>query len=160
VLEKRTGDRERAKDLQQEAFLIVLQKLRAEPLQDPSKLSAYLQNTAINLYIGEVRKEIRRNTTADSELIDAFAGTETDQFQELVQARAQAAVKQIIKELKNERDRKILTLYYIEESDKEQICQELDLSLRHFDRVISRARTRFRQLIEDNPDEALLEMST
>lgn len=159
ILERRTNNRESAKDLVQDTFLVVLQKLRSEPLQDPSKLGAYLQRTAINLHIGEVRKYIRRNTTADSELLETIAESEGDQHRRLVEERAKIAVRKLISELHNKRDRIILTLYYIEEDDKEVICRELDLSIRHFDRVISRARSRFRELIDSRTDEIPLEIN-
>ncbi len=159
ILERRTGNRENSKDLAQDTFLIVLQKLRTEPLKDPSKLGAYLQRTAINLHIGEIRKDIRRNTTADSELLEAFAKSEGDQYRKLVDERAKIAVKKLISELHNERDRHILTLYYIEEGEKEVICEELELSIRHFDRVISRARSRFRELIDSRRDEIPVELN-
>ncbi len=161
LLEKRTGDRETAKDIQQEAFLIVLQKLRKEPLSDPSKLSAYLHNTAVNIFIGEKRKEARRNTTFDTTLLDTIAESCDDQYLNLVRERAQSAVKQMIYDLQNARDRQILTLYYIEDIDKDLICQVLELSSRHFDRVISRARARFKELVEDGSNDDLQpEMTT
>lgn len=157
ILEKRTGDPEHAKDLQQETFLIVLQKLRKEPLSSPEKLAAYLQNTAINLHIGELRKEIRRNTFSDSETISLIADTKDDQFDELAKIQSKRAVKRLISELKNNRDRKILELYYIQDSNKSDVCEELGLSPRHFDRVISRARSRFRALLESHDEELRME---
>jgi len=160
ILERRIGDRDRARDIQQDAFIVVLQKLRKEPLSDPAKLSAYIHSTAINLFIGETRKEARRNTTFDSELLDGVAATGGDQYLNLVRDRAKEAVRKVIDELKNDRDRKILSFYYIEEWDKENICQELDLSHRHFDRVISRARARFRQMVEAQHHETSLGLTT
>lgn len=155
ILERRTGDKERAKDLHQEAMLVVLQKLRTEPIADPTKLAAYLHNTAINLHIGEIRKEARRKTTPNSELIESIENSNTDQYLHLVQSRSADAVRQLLNELENDRDRKILTMYYIEEEDKTQICELLELSHRHFDRVISRARSRFKDLVEQEKGMAL-----
>ena len=158
ILERRTGDKERAKDLQQETFLIVLQKLRREPITDPTKLAAYLQRTAVNLYIGEVRKDIRRNTNPDSEIVAAIADTQEDQLTKLLKDRSKFAIRQLINELGNDRDRKILMLYYIHEHEKSLVCEELNLSTRHFDRVISRARSRFRELVENNVEKIPLEV--
>ena len=160
ILEKRTQDKEKAKDLRQEALLVVLQKLRKESITDPSKLAAYLQNTAINLHIGEVRKEIRRQTTADTDTVSIIADSREDHFSELVQDRVKFAVRQVINELKNERDRKILILYYVEEKEKPEICEELELSIRHFDRVISRARSRFKALVKEGKEPLPLEVAS
>src|SRR5690606_38187633 len=56
ILRKRTGNDEQARDLRQEAFRIVLERLRKAPLDEPDKLSSYILGTAINLHIGEIRK--------------------------------------------------------------------------------------------------------
>jgi hypothetical protein len=48
----------------------------------------------------------------------------------------------------NARDKLILYRYYIQEQGKEQICQELGLVQRHFDRVAYRARERLRKIVE------------
>jgi RNA polymerase sigma-70 factor, ECF subfamily len=44
------------------------------------------------------------------------------------------------------RDRRLLRGYYVLDQDKEALCQELELSQEHFDRVLHRARARFREL--------------
>jgi hypothetical protein len=46
------------------------------------------------------------------------------------------------------RDREVLIRFYLDDEDREQICRELQLSEEHFNRVIFRARNRFRELIE------------
>jgi len=156
VLSNRTRDPELAKDLVQDTFVIVLEKLRNNSLEDPSKLAAYLQSTAINLYIGEVRKSERRKTSADTELIESVSENEGDQYRRVLQEQARIAVRKHIAELPQERDRKILHRYYLEEKDKEEVCSELDLDHRHFDRVISRARTRFKELVDEGMKDLML----
>ncbi len=149
ILRQRTADIDLVADLQQEAFVIVLEKLRANALNEPDKLGAYLQQTAINLYIGHVRRQTRQQTASNTELIETMSA-DTDQYQELVRQQAAVAVKGIIENMSNERDRLIMKAFYLDEKDKAEICDELDLSYRHFDRVISRARERFRKLVEQN----------
>ena len=149
ILRKRTADIELANDLQQEAFIIVLEKLRANVLNEPEKLGAYLQQTAINLYIGHVRRQARQQTASNTELIEALS-SDADQYLDLVKDRASAAVLNVIDQLSNERDRTIIKAFYLDELDKAAICAELNLSHRHFDRVISRARDRFRRMVESS----------
>lgn len=160
ILERRTGDPDRAQDLQQDTFIIILQKLRVEPLSDPSKLSAYLHKTATNLEIGHIRKEVRRKTRSDSEFVEMQVSKEDDQYAQLLRQRSIAAVRSIINGLSNDRDRRLLTLYYVEDRDKDFICQELALDFRHFDRVISRARRRFRALLESEKQDINAESET
>lgn len=149
ILRQRTADVELAADLQQEAFIIVLEKLRDNALNEPEKLGAYLQQTAVNLYIGHVRRQARQQTASNTELIETLA-SERDQYQELVRQQAAGAVRGVIENMGNERDRTIIKAFYLDEKEKAEICDELDLSYRHFDRVISRARDRFRKLVEQN----------
>lgn len=157
VLEKRTADSERAKDLCQDTLQLLLEKLRKESINEPDKLGAYIQRTAINLFIAEERKARRRKTYTNSELIDLHAAEDANQLHDLVEKRTQDSVRKYISELDNDRDRLILYRYYVDEADKAEVCSELELSRRHFDRVISRARTRLKKLIESRGDESVLE---
>jgi len=148
VLRNRVKDQELALDITQETFRITIERLRMEPLAEPDKLGAFLHSTASNLCTAEARKTKRRQTYADTDYIDLFADQAGDQFSQLERDRATIAVRLLLRELDNERDQKILQRYYLDELDKRDICDELALSHRHFDKVISRARTRFRELIE------------
>ena len=56
-------------------------------------------------------------------------------------------VRTLIGEMKVARDREVLYRYYVREQAKVVICEALDLSSAHFDRVINRARNRFRDLM-------------
>jgi RNA polymerase sigma-70 factor (ECF subfamily) len=55
---------------------------------------------------------------------------------------------QLLNELKTPRDKEILQSYFIYDKNKLQICQDLDLTAEHFDRVLFRARQRLKQLIQ------------
>lgn len=147
VLQRNTQDAELAKDLCQETFRIMIERLRKEPLEDPEKLSSFLHSIAKNLRIAEFRKSERRQTYPDSELIEQTASDQAEQFDELLKERSRIAVRKLIFSMSNERDRTILYRYYIEDCDKEDICLDLGLSIRHFDKVIYRAKQRFKQLV-------------
>jgi len=66
----------------------------------------------------------------------------------LLEKERSTIVRRILKELKSERDRQILFRFYISEEDKEIICADLGLSSQHFNRVLYRARERFRELCQ------------
>lgn len=147
VLERKTGDPELARDLCQEAFCITIERLRSQPLTDPDKLSAFLHSTALNLYIGELRKADRRKTFNDQALLDLVIDSTQNQYRALLRERSGEAVRRLIEAMDNSRDRALLYQYYIEEKDKTQICAELGLSHRHFDKVLFRAKQRFKELL-------------
>lgn len=147
ILERKTGDPELAQDLCQEAFCITLERLRQQPLTDPDKLSAFLHSTALNLYIAEIRKADRRKTFTDQALLDKVADATQNQYRALLRERSGEAVRRLIEAMDNSRDRRLLYQYYIEEQDKAQVCADLGLSQRHFDKVLFRAKQRFKELL-------------
>jgi hypothetical protein len=54
----------------------------------------------------------------------------------------------LLDELPTERDRRLLIRFYIDGVDKQQLCRELGLTPNHFDRVLLRARSRLRTIVE------------
>jgi RNA polymerase sigma-70 factor (ECF subfamily) len=147
ILERKTGDHELAEDLCQEAFCITLERLRHQPLSDPDKLPAFLHSTAVNLYIAELRKADRRKTFTNQALLDDVADGTQNQYRALLRERSGEAVRRLIEAMDNSRDRMLLYQYYIQEKDKAQVCVELGLSHRHFDKVLFRAKQRFKDLL-------------
>lgn len=151
ILERHTGDTEQAQDLCQEALCILIERLRSQPLAEPDKLAGFLYSIAKKLHIAEVRKSTRRKTFTNQELLARVADRGQNQLRTLIQTRASAAVRTLINGMDNLRDRRLLYGFYIEEKDKEDLCAELDLSHRHFDKVIFRAKQRFKELLmEEN----------
>jgi DNA-directed RNA polymerase specialized sigma24 family protein len=63
----------------------------------------------------------------------------------LVRERADL-VRQVIQELGTSRDRDILLRFYIAEEDKDRISADFGLSSLQFNRVLHRARERYREI--------------
>jgi RNA polymerase sigma-70 factor (ECF subfamily) len=147
LLRRRTGDPALAEDLRQETFRIAIEKLRGSGLDDPERLAAYLRGIAVNLVTGEWRKTSRRQTTTDPDAIDNATDAGADPQGDVERQQAGAAVAKLLGELGVSRDRDILRRYYVDEADKAQICGELDISPTHFNRVLYRAKQRFRELL-------------
>lgn len=146
MLEKRTGDRARAEDLCQDALLIVLLKLRSDGLRQPEALTAYIYQTAKFVHLGWLRKsstQVERYHDSSDEVV-------IEENPETLQMRQQeiAATRDLISEMSVARDREILTRYYVDDQEKHDICEVLQLTAEHFDRVIHRAKTRFKKLLE------------
>ena len=59
------------------------------------------------------------------------------------------AVRALLRELPQPRDRLMLKRFYLDDHDKEVICQELQLTEAAFNQALSRARKRFRQILEE-----------
>jgi len=147
MLKQRTRDSELALDIRQDALRIVIEKLRAGTLEQPERLGGYLRGVALKLCGAQKRKESRRATTADSDAIEAMADSRTDPAQHLSDEQLKRSVRELLAELSTPRDRDILTRVYLLEEDKETVCTALGVDSLHFNRVLFRAKQRFRELL-------------
>jgi len=140
-----------AEDLTQETLHIVVERVRARTIDDPRKVFAFAAATARNLALNAARKVLRQQTVVDSELVDELAQNlemEQSELSEQDDRHLAEAVASLLEELPTERDRMLLMRFYLDGTDKQQLCRELGLSPKHFDRVLMRARTRLRAIIE------------
>ncbi|MCP4654160.1 MAG: CHAT domain-containing protein [bacterium] len=64
-----TGRPDRADDLHQETFRLVLEKVRAGELREPDKLPAFIRQLAHNLFIAEYRHQVKRRMVNDDEAL-------------------------------------------------------------------------------------------
>jgi RNA polymerase sigma-70 factor, ECF subfamily len=139
---------ELADDFYQETFRIVLERLRRRELDEPAGLAGFLHGTARNLVIAERRKAARRRTDAEPEEIERAVHPAPGQLSSVLQDEEAAIVRRLIGELPADRDRQILLRFYVAEEEKESICADLGLDSLHFNRVLFRARQRFKELLE------------
>jgi RNA polymerase sigma-70 factor (ECF subfamily) len=148
LLKRRTRDAELAADLRQDTFQVAIQKLRGARLDEPERLAAYLRGVALNLWIAHQRKNTRRATTADSEAIEEAADeTGVGPFENVSREQVRDAVDVLLGELATPRDREVLKRLYLDDQDRETICAALGVDPTHFNRVLFRAKQRFRELL-------------
>lgn len=148
LLRKTQGDLPLAEDLCQETLIVAISRLRERALDEPEKLSAYIHGIAANLFIGDLRRSVRRNTHADSDAIDLATDQSAGHPEVLSREQVCGLVRELIDEMPTARDRELLLRTYVLDQDKTAICQALELDSIHFNRVLSRARLRLRQLVE------------
>jgi RNA polymerase sigma-70 factor (ECF subfamily) len=138
-------------DLTQETLQVVVERVRARSIDDPAKVFAFAASTARNLALNAARKMLRQQTVVDSDLVDELAQNlemEQSDLSESDDRHLAQAVVEMLGELPTPRDRQLLMRFYIDGIDKQQLCAELGLSPKHFDRVLMRARSRLRTIVE------------
>ena len=146
ILLKRTGSAQLANDLCQDTFVVALRRLRAGELRKPQSLSAFIRQTAVNISIDHYRKEKRYVHQDDGTI--SLHHTHIDHKARGIDNQTMRAVLEItLDQLAMSRDREILRRFYLADEDKDKICEDLQLSSTHFDRVLYRARQRMRILI-------------
>lgn len=148
ILNRQTQNPTLSEDLAQDTFILVIQKARDNAITNPAALSAFIRQIGINLLIGHKRKETRRDTHGVDNIEIHAPTVNMDISRVLHSEKVFALVQQVMEELKVERDRELLRSYFVYDKNKLQICQELDLSPEHFDRVLFRARQRLKHLVE------------
>lgn len=136
-------------DLVQETLLVVIQRLRGEGIEDPEKLAAFAAQTARNLAIASLRKTERQRTDVDSEATERNPDTSRGVEAIAEDFEAALAVRALLRELPQPRDRLMLKRFYLEDHDKDIICRDMQLSEAAFNQALSRARRRFRQILEE-----------
>lgn len=149
ILRRRTGgDRGLLEDLVQETLLIVIQRLRGSGIEEPAKLAAFAAQTARNLAIASQRKSERQKTDTDSGATERNADPRTVDMQ-VEDFEAALAVRALLRELPQARDRLMLKRFYLDDHDRDTICREMNLNEAAFNQALSRARRRFRQILEE-----------
>lgn len=137
-------------DLLQEMFRIALEKIRRGDVREPEKLSGFVCGIARNLTISHFRRASHIESLSEIEETRPLPDPAPNPFDELYKKEIAGIVRQVINEMKSERDRQALLRFYIAEEPKEKICADLELTSLHFNRVLFRARERFRELYEKN----------
>jgi RNA polymerase sigma-70 factor (ECF subfamily) len=146
IIRREVYDTAVAEDIYQDVFRIVLEKIRQGDVREPERLSGFVCGVARNLVIDYFRRAARRESMAEIEEATPLPYPAPDQLQELLQKEKAGLVRQVLKEMPNERDIQALYRFYIADDDKEQICADLGLTVSHFNIVLHRARVRFREL--------------
>jgi RNA polymerase sigma-70 factor, ECF subfamily len=146
IIDQIVRGRSVTEDLTQDTFKIVLAKVRQGELREPERLSGFVcsvaRNTAID-YIRRTRHLQHQEAAGYAEQIPDPAPT---QLEEVLEQEKSMLVRQLINELKMERDRHLLFRYYIAEDDANQICADLGLTRSQFNNILYRATKRFKQL--------------
>ena len=148
IIRREVHDTVAVEDIHQEGFRIVLEKIRRGDVREPEKLSGFVCGVARNLVIDHFRRATRQENNAVIDEAVSIPHPAPDQLQELLRKEKADLVRQVLKGMSNERDIQALYRFYIADDDKEQICADLGLTSLHFNRVLHRARERFRELYE------------
>ena len=148
LLTRQIGDDERARDLLQETFCIAIEKLRSKEIEQPERLAGYLRGIAVRVALNAGRRRSREPIGLDNSAIEAMPNDERRQFQHVADEEMQSAIHKILRSMPIERDRELLIRFFVYEQDKQEICRELGLKSLHFNRVLFRAKARFRKLLE------------
>jgi len=148
IIRREVGSTAFADDLYQESFCIIFEKIRRGDVREAEKLSGFVCGVARNQVIRHFQRAARQRNLAGTEDAVSISHPAPDQLEQLLQREKADIVRQILKEMTNERDIQVLFRFYLAEHDKKQICADLGLTGMQFNLVVHRARERYRELYE------------
>ncbi len=129
-----------------DAFLIIAQAIQRGELREPERLMGYVRTIVrrqIAGHIGTAMQTRRRQSDLDHCLPVADNGPSPER--RLIERQNFDLAMRILKSL-NSRDREVLTRFYLQEQDHDQICREMNLTDTQFRLIKSRAKARFGEL--------------
>ena len=145
---RKTGDEELASDLLQETLIIAIRKLREQTLENPQRLAGYLRGIAVRVVLNARRRKSREPYRAETSMLESMPDHGRRQFECVSAQQTKAAVLELLDSMPVKRDREVLLRYYVHEEEKPEICRSLGLDSLHFNRVLYRAKQRFREILE------------
>lgn len=129
-----------------DTFLIVVQAIQRGDLREPDRLMGFVRTVVrrqVAAYIDTVVHS--RREELDIEMGGRVPDRRHNPEQTMVSRQKIELMKSVLREL-CDRDREILTRFYLHEQTQEQICEDMDLSDTQFRLLKSRAKARFGDL--------------
>jgi len=148
ILLRLTRNADVANDLAQDVMLSVLQALRSGRILDHAALPAYIQHSARNAALMWQRRPKPDSMAELPEVDSMWAQAPRTPLEHCEDVELKVLARQVLQELPTDRDRQLILGFYVHGLEKADLMQRFGLNRDQFDRVISRARLRMRDLIK------------
>lgn len=148
-----TRDATLTNDLTQDVLIAVVLAIREGRIRQPAALAAYMHESARHMVYAANR---RTQPIAVAELPEQeplWLERPRTPLEQCEDDELRRIAREVLEELPTQRDRDLLTGYYIDGMDKTDLMQRLALSADQFDKVIFRARTRMRDRLREKMHE-------
>jgi RNA polymerase sigma-70 factor (ECF subfamily) len=129
-----------------DTFVIVVQAIRRGDLREPDRLMGFVRTVVrrqVAAYIDDAVHSRRDELNLDVGV--RVADRRNDPEQTAVFRQKVELMMEVLRSL-SERDREILTRFYLDEQSQESICQEMALTETQFRLLKSRAKARFGEI--------------
>jgi RNA polymerase sigma-70 factor, ECF subfamily len=129
-----------------DTFLIVVQAIRKGDLREPERLMGFVRTVVRRQVAAQIDRavQIRREQTELDTGISVSDQRHTPEEAAIVRQHEEVA-EAVLRGI-SDRDREILTRFYLREQTQEEICGEMNLSETQFRLLKSRAKARFGEL--------------
>ena len=132
-------------DLRQETFARVFTALRSEGrVKQPDRLGAFVNSVCNNVLLEYYRSSSRENLIEGEEVTDV-PDPSLDVVSILSHKEMEQSVRQVLDELP-ERDRRLLREIFLEERDKDAVCQDFGVDRDYLRVLLHRAKQAFKAM--------------
>ncbi len=129
-----------------DTFLIVVQAIRRGDLREPDRLMGFVRTVVRRQVAAHIDQVVHsRRDEMHLDLGVRVADRQRDPEQNMAYQQKNDFMLDILRQL-SERDREILTRFYLHEETQEEICGEMNLTETQFRLLKSRAKARFGEL--------------
>lgn len=130
-----------AEDVQQETLLRVLNTLRRGPgVSQPERFGAFVNSVCNNVLLELSHKESRQPSALENAVEPADERVDIDGA--LVTAERKRIVAEILGEMES-KDREILSLVFLEDAGREEVCRKLGVGSDYLRVLLYRAKEKF-----------------
>jgi RNA polymerase sigma-70 factor (ECF subfamily) len=129
-------------DIRQETLLRVLRMVRMKGVEHPERFGAFVSGVCSNVMMELLRGEMRHEGFS-SEFEPADDRVDLEAL--LVNQQRRRQVDRILEELP-QKDRELLRMFFLEERDKNEICERLKVRKDYLRVLLHRAKSRFRSM--------------
>jgi RNA polymerase sigma-70 factor (ECF subfamily) len=144
-LRSRVHSTHAVEDLRQETFARVFAALRSEGrVKQPERLGAFVNSVCNNVLLEHYRSTSRENSINEEEGTDV-PDPSLDVVSILSHKEMEQRVRQILDQLP-ERDRRLLREIFLEERDKDAVCQDFGVDRNYLRVLLHRAKQAFKAL--------------
>jgi RNA polymerase sigma-70 factor (ECF subfamily) len=146
---------ERVEDVRQETFTRVISILRREGgIRQPERFGAFVNSICKNVLHENTRDLYRTQPLQPDHLESPGPDKVLDLERALISKETKEKVRAILAEMK-QRDRDLLRAIFLEEKDKNEICQEFGVDREYLRVLLHRAKSRFRATFDQQPESSL-----
>ena len=129
-----------------DTFVVVVQAIRRGELREPERLMGFVRTIVRRQVAAHIDKVVHsRREQAEFDSTVRVADPRGNPEEAAIFRQRIGLIRQVLSEL-SERDREILTRFYVDEQSQNQICSEMALTETQFRLLKSRAKARFGEL--------------
>ncbi len=129
-----------------DTFLVVVQAIRKGELREPERLMGFVRTIVRRQVAAHIDKVVHsRREQLDLDSTIRIADPRDNPEENVMFQQRSVLIQRVLRDLP-ERDREILTRFYLREQSQSEICAEMDLTETQFRLLKSRAKARFGDL--------------